>query len=193
MSGNIEGAIEHLEKAVSINAEDFRYTQFLSILYSWNGQHENAIHQFEKILKKVESENFHENPFTFVFRHRYAYSLWETGQKEKARQLFEEQIESDKRDIEQGIDSYWQFYDLAGTYAFLGKSQEAIQSLENAYNKPGAFFNADYTLADPLFNSIKDDPKFVALINKEKGRRNKMRENVNLWEESNSMRLLFDN
>jgi len=91
------------------------------------------------------------------FRAFLAYGLAAAGQEPEARRVLDElQVESRK--------SYVRAEFLAAAYGMLGDRDEAFRQLERAYEQRSA--GMIYLHLDPLYDSLRDDPRLAALISR---------------------------
>jgi TolB-like protein len=91
------------------------------------------------------------------FRAFQAYGLAAAGQEAEARRVLEE-LESE------GRASYVRAEFLAAAYGMLGDRDEAFRQLDTALEQRSA--GMIYLHLDPLYDSIRDDPRFTALVEK---------------------------
>jgi tetratricopeptide (TPR) repeat protein len=90
------------------------------------------------------------------FRAFLAYGLAAAGQKEEARRVLEE-IASEGA-------SYLRAEFLAAAYGMLGDRDEAFRQLDRAFEERSA--GLIYLHLDPLYDSLRDDPRHIALVKK---------------------------
>jgi TolB-like protein/class 3 adenylate cyclase/Flp pilus assembly protein TadD len=135
------------------------------------GRFEEALEVFEKMKGIVES-NFEENSSTRSFRHRLGYVLWQLGRKDEAEELFKEYEKMMLDYIKDGTKVQGQEYDLAGIYAFTGQKEKAYEMLD----KMPFWFVTNYLIkVDPLFDPIRNEPRFQQIIQKLDDTAEKMR------------------
>ena len=91
------------------------------------------------------------------FRAFLAYGLAAAGQEAEARRVLEE-LDSE------GRESYVRAEFLAAVYGALGDPDEAFRQLDRAYADRSA--GLIYLHLDPLFDSLRDDPRLSALVEK---------------------------
>ena len=107
------------------------------------------------------------------FRHRLAYVNSLRGDTVEARRLFEEQIRLDEDLLERADIPFHTrsagsaYYDLAASKAFLGSREEALEIVEHPDFFWGNALDFSYWLDwDPLFEPIRDEPRFKAVADK---------------------------
>ena len=91
------------------------------------------------------------------FRAFLAYGLAAAGQEAESRRVLEE-LDSE------GRDNYVRAEFLAAVHGALGDSDEAFRQLDRAYADRSA--GLIYLHLDPLFYSLRDDPRFKVLVDK---------------------------
>jgi hypothetical protein len=74
-------------------------------------------------------------------------------------------------------------YDLAGLYAFLGQKEKAWQYLR-AFDEEGVWgFGSPYFIqVDPLFENLRNDPKFKQMLQRVFAEKAKLQEQIRQWE-----------
>ena len=91
------------------------------------------------------------------FRAFHAYGLAAAGQETEARRALEE-LQS------KGRESYVRAEFLAAAYGVLGDRDEAFRHLDRAFEQHSA--GLIYLHLDPLYDSLRDDPRLSALVEK---------------------------
>jgi adenylate cyclase len=91
------------------------------------------------------------------FRAFQAYGLAAAGQEAQARRVLED-LRSE------GQASYVRAEFLAAAYGMLGDRDEAFRQLDRAFEQRSA--GLIYLHLDPLYDSLRDDPRFDALVEK---------------------------
>ena len=91
------------------------------------------------------------------FRAFLAYGLAAAGRQEEGRQVLEELLS-------EGQESYVRAEFLAAAYGMLGDRDEAFRQLERAFEQRSA--GMIYLHLDPLYDAIRDDPRFASLVEK---------------------------
>ena len=106
-----------------------------------------------KLIKKaVKTEQSAEDKMEL------AYAYTRAGNTEEARKILSELLEGSKEN------PGWAAA-IAGVYASLGEKDKAIEWLEIAYEEHSGFL-AGHLRADFIFDPLRSDPKFVALLKK---------------------------
>lgn len=113
-----------------------------------------------RLFKRLETLD----PYQANYRQRYAYALWMNGDKQKANEMFDEQIaEYEKGMILGRIGRHDPRYNLAGIQAFRGNLKVAMDLLEDYQFQSGL---EHYVTIDPLFENLWSNPEFQRLIKK---------------------------
>ncbi|MCX6262862.1 MAG: hypothetical protein NTY95_18835, partial [Bacteroidia bacterium] len=144
------------------------------------------------ILAVRDVKNFKKSGALNLIRsHRTGYAFWQVGKKKEAEYYFNQQIkyseESIKlsRDIEQRKSAY---YDLAGTYAFLGDKGKAYKYLDE-YSKRKSFSLPFVIFArhDLLFESIRKEERFQKILQIIESKYQAEHERVRKWLDEQGM------
>lgn len=152
-----------------LNPDRLWNTMHLAEAYSFVKNYSEAEKYFRIIEKIIRDTSHHEHPGSAPFRHRLGYVLWQLGENEEAIQLFNEQIERDKYMLEVNQYTRGEYYDLAIINAFLGNKEEAFYWLDQLLEtKPYDVFDYRFLLQEPMFESIREDKRFIAVINEMK-------------------------
>ena len=95
-------------------------------------------------------------------RTNLAFALHQLGQRERADRLFEESLGFNLRRLEDGSDSPFRSRDVAAILALRGDAAGAMQWLERSYAAGNRAHR--YLVQDPMFASLRDDPRFRSLL-----------------------------
>jgi tetratricopeptide (TPR) repeat protein len=116
-------------------------------------------------------------PAYFNYRHRYAYALWEIGQYDSARLMFDLQIKECKKELELGrIERNDPHYNLAGIYAFHKEFDKAFEHLKKNQWTSGLELYAE---KDPLFANLHDNQVFKRIIANSRAEKEALRDKIN--------------
>jgi tetratricopeptide (TPR) repeat protein len=133
--------------------------------YTHLGNYVEAEKYFRKCEKIIRDSTFHETSGSAPFRYRLAIVLWHMDQKEEALKLFNEQMERDKYLLHDDEIQRRELYDLAAVNAFLGNKEEAFYWLEKfKESKPWDVYDYRLMEQEELFDSIKEDERFKAIV-----------------------------
>jgi len=121
----------------------------------------HLIQDFDKGIE-IYRELVHMDPNHFNYRHRYAYALWETGEYDSARHMFDLQIAAFEKELELGrVERNDPHYNLAGIYAFFKQYDKAFTHLRAHKFTSGLEI---YAYRDPLFRGLYDNEEFRRII-----------------------------
>jgi tetratricopeptide (TPR) repeat protein len=117
--------------------------------------------------------------------HRIGYAFWQAGKHKEAEYYFNQQIKYDEESIKLGRDiaqSKVAYYDLAGTYAFLGDKTKAYQCLDE-FDKMNFYqlWLISYAKHDPLFGSIRNEERFQKILQNMEAKYQAEHERVKKW------------
>jgi superkiller protein 3 len=148
--GRVDEAILQYKKAIELNPRNSTALNNLGVLYDKKGNHEEAIHQFENALKiEPGSATGPKN--------------LETAKKNQfAIQDREKKIAEAEKNVESNLERPQAHYNLARVYAFYGKKDLAIASLEKALKL--GYHDIGYLKADTALDSIRNEPDYVWLL-----------------------------
>jgi TolB-like protein/AraC-like DNA-binding protein/Tfp pilus assembly protein PilF len=184
---NNENFEEALKLWKQLEGMDSTSTASQSYYYVIPGHNEEAY-----ILAVRDVKNFKKSGALNLIRsHRTGYAFWQVGKKKEAEYYFNQQIkyseESIKlsRDIEQRKSAY---YDLAGTYAFLGDKGKAYKYLDE-YSKRKSFSLPFVIFArhDLLFESIRKEERFQKILQIIESKYQAEHERVRKWLDEQGM------
>jgi TolB-like protein len=160
---NFEESLNLLNKAYEI---DSTFTIDVSYCSIPSGHNEEAYKSAKKTAERYKKYGIGDYENAAFGRIGYAY--WQVGKKNEAEYYFNQQIKSDTAIIKLNRmtplkeDAY---YDLAGTYAFLGDKVKAYQYLDEVdKQKYWKLFNVSLAKHDPLFNSIRNEERFQKFL-----------------------------
>jgi DNA-binding winged helix-turn-helix (wHTH) protein/TolB-like protein/Tfp pilus assembly protein PilF len=94
-----------------------------------------------------------------------ALSYGISGQSQAGRDLL---AETEKKVEETGVSDPEAMYKLAQAYLALGDQAEALRVLRHSVD--GGFFCYPYMTKDPLFDSVRNDPEYMAIIDEARTR-----------------------
>ena len=162
---------------------------FIGYTYSMLGQFEESLDYFKKYNESLKTQ-----PQGYVGpggEHRIGYTFWQCGDRKEAEYFFNKHIENMNTTIKLGrlhSQKLRSYYDLAGVYAFKGKSDKAYENLE-IYNKGSkiSFYDVALIKTDPLFNSIRKDFEFQQIVKEVEAKYQAEHERVKKWLEEHGM------
>jgi TolB-like protein/Tfp pilus assembly protein PilF len=164
VQGKKDRALYYAKKAFAI---DSTMIYALWRAYADAGDFPNAL----KYMQIDEEKKIKSGYIGIADDHRKAYVLWNSGKKDEARKYFEAYIiKLKKAQILNRVGGI--FYDLAATYAFLGKEKEALEQLRSMDNQNFSGFLAFLIIHDPLFNNLRNNNEFKEIVSRAFARTN---------------------
>ena len=146
-SRRYDEAVNQYKKELEIDANRFGAVVGLGIVYDAKGMHDEAIKLFEKGITIGERTS----GVLAMMGHAYAVS----NRPAEARKILSELDEMART-------SYVSPYDRAIIYSGLGDKDKALEQLNKAYEDRAGWII--YLNVEPLFDPIRSDPRFVALV-----------------------------
>jgi tetratricopeptide (TPR) repeat protein len=143
LEGKLDEAEAHLRKAHELRPDDFLSSVFLSKIYVMQGRPQDALTEIERVG--------YDSTRTFL----YGIAYHALGRNKESDAALRELIAK-----YQAIDPYL----IAQTYAFRNQTDEAFEWLDRAYAKRDD--GLILTKVDPLLGSLRNDPRFAALLKK---------------------------
>lgn len=142
-------AIEEIKKALKIAPEFFPSHRVLGLAYLAKGMFPEAIEELEKAVVLSGGS------LDPLIRLGYAYAV--TGNQDKAMQIIND-LKSRSKDKQIPSVAY------AIIYIGLGDKDLAIELLEKAYEERSSWLI--YIKVHPFYDSLRSDPRFIALLKK---------------------------
>jgi len=142
-------AIEHYRNRIEMDPGFMVLRYYLGMAYIQKGMYKDAVEEFQESMA-LSGEN---TVLLAMIGNVYAAS----GRKDEAMNIIDKLEELSK--LEYGTPSL-----KALIYAELGQKDKAFKWLEEAYKKSDIRLN--YLKVDPLFDSLRSDPRFTELLKK---------------------------
>ncbi|OGF53634.1 MAG: hypothetical protein A2Z21_05290 [Candidatus Fraserbacteria bacterium RBG_16_55_9] len=141
-------ALEQCQKALEMDPSFFEAHLFLGWAYEQKAMYEEALAALQA-ARRIE-----DSPRTLVWMGRtYAMS----GRRDEAMRMLNELDELSRR-------RYVSPYDMATILMSLGEKDQAFEWLDKAYEARTSWLV--YLKVDPRFDSLRSDPRFMALLKK---------------------------
>jgi tetratricopeptide (TPR) repeat protein len=155
--GQYDQSIEKAEKAISFDANDANAYINLGGSYLGKGMRDKAL----EILKKA----IYLDP-TYAQRigENYDKAYYNRGTVLASQGKLQEAVEEYKISLMINPNFADSYYNLACAYSKLGNIGEAVKALESAIRLNATLRN--YAKSDSAFNNIKNDEKFISLVNR---------------------------
>jgi adenylate cyclase len=155
--GKLEEAVPHLLRAAEVDPDDWQSPLVLDSVFMKLGRKDEADRYSLLGIKRAE-EAMRQHPENGRPAQLGAASLARLGETERAREWLDRAMVLDPEDP---IVSY----NAACTYAQLGDVERALQALER-WSASSAWETENWLQTDSDFDSIRADPRFVALLDK---------------------------
>jgi tetratricopeptide (TPR) repeat protein len=184
---NFNKSIEFAEKGYAIDSTNEDMLDILGKGNAWLGQYKESLKYYKKELEIMKNRRE-------LFLNGMAsigYVYLQNGYKEEAENYFNEQLENCNRTIK--LKRLWgqklyEYYDLASTYAPIGEKDKAYLNLRilNQIQRT-TLWMVTCMKADPLFNSIRNEPEFQQITKDIEAKYQTEHERVRKWLEANNM------
>ena len=155
--GKLEESVFHLLRAAELDPDDWQSPLVLDSVYMKLGQKDEADRWSLLGIKRAE-EAMRLHPENGRPAQLGAASLARLGQTERAREWLDRAMVLDPDDA-------IVIYNAACTYAQLGDADSAMDALER-WSVSSAWETENWLQTDNDFDSIRSDPRFVALLEK---------------------------
>jgi TolB-like protein/Flp pilus assembly protein TadD len=153
-AGDFERAAESFGTAASVREDDYQAAFFHAQATEAQGRHGEAMEGYQRALEAAERymELHSEDPRAATMR---AVSLCRVGRTDEGLSWGRRALELDPEDA--GVR-----YNVACLYAVQGEVDRALECLEEALRV--GFGNREWLKRDPDLDSLREDPRFEALI-----------------------------
>jgi hypothetical protein len=121
---------------------------------------------YEEWASLVKKEGAHD-PSGVKDWHRFGQVLVEMGRKDQGIKIMTDQLEQNEKLLVNFQVGYEIFYENAGIYAFLGNKKEAFKYLRKFDQSNRWEKKIDLIQIDPLFDNIREEEEFKAIINRQ--------------------------
>ena len=149
-------------------------------LYAYQGHYEKAqkfIFDWKEDTSWVYRKSFFSPPLI-------GYVYKKMGQKQKANQYLKLCLQNNQYFANKNKYQSEPDFNLARIYAWQNKKDEAIRSIRNMMNKRLSIRFFDIMAYDPMFDPIRDEPEFIALMEEARLRKEKVQEEIKKVEKS---------
>ena len=136
----------------------------LGYLYYRQGRYEEAITEFERELAFLASNDHALGDRTSIeLYQKLAAAYIAQGRREEARRFVDLAVKGFERRRAKGADDPFTKYYIAALFALQGDRDRALRYLEESSTELGAI-NAVRARTDPDFESLRDEPRFQAIV-----------------------------
>ena len=136
----------------------------LGYLYYRQGRHDEAIAEYERELAFLGSHDHALAERTSIeLYQKLAAAYIAKGQRDDARRYVQLAVKGFERRIAKGADDPFTKYYIAALYALEGNRDKALRYLEESSQQLAAI-NRVRAQTDPDFDSIRDEPRFLAVV-----------------------------
>jgi tetratricopeptide (TPR) repeat protein len=148
VSGRAAEAVKQLRETVAMSQQDANARNVLALALESNGQSAESLEQAEHALKL---------PGMFFTAGSLAGVFCRLHRPERAREILN-QLETAQK-----AGSYIAAFGLAEAQLALGDKEKGLMLLRKAVDERD--FNLVFNAADPVFDAVREDPAFAALMN----------------------------
>ena len=143
----VSGAIEKCKKILETNPDDASIYWLLGLISLQKGQIEKAIEEIQMAYEMRDG-------YGEIYMLPYLYAR--AGRREEAQKMLDDLIERSKQ-------RHVPNASIALIYSALGNKDKAFEYLDKAYE---AYDSWLFQLHDPVWDLLRDDPRFKALLKK---------------------------
>jgi TolB-like protein/AraC-like DNA-binding protein len=139
---------------------------------------------------QIVSKNIKLGPNYFIpeILHKIGYVFYQYGKKYESELYFYYLNTDIIKSIQLNRYLPFKYYDMAGSYAFFGKKEEAYRYLDEfAKRKFFPIRIVNFIKRDPLFDSLREEEEFKAIVKNVEAKYLKEHERVKVWLEQNEM------
>jgi TolB-like protein/Tfp pilus assembly protein PilF len=170
VQGKFDKAIEAYQTVLQLFPDYYFFLRKQAETYAYLKRFSESEEYWIKAKEKMKVEGSNIKRYN----HRYAYTLWMNGSRRDAQELFDEFISDCKEKIngDSTTENSGVYYNLAGTYSFLGNKEEALKWLRKQekegftiFDFPGFLYAYEnFILYDPLFENIRNAEEFKRIV-----------------------------
>jgi tetratricopeptide (TPR) repeat protein len=184
-SGNYKKSLELALKAFKIDSTS--YMNLVSYNYYMLGQNKESLKYAQIYVEQLKKNGI----ISIQGAHRIGYAYWLNGYNDEATYYFDKQLEycfgmikSDRPTAQKKV----VYYDIAAVYAFKGDKGKAYKNLRIFNERPRmTFWMAGLIRHDPLFDSVRNEPEFQAIVSDVETKYQREHERVRKWVEEHRM------
>ena len=184
LEGNFENALLFSKKVYAICKTCFGG---LALSYSFLGREQEANFYWEKQVELLKKSG----DLPLNCSHRIGYSYQKVGKFKEAEYYYNQQIKYDLEIINLKRNELYAktvYYEQAAVYAVMGDKGKAYENLDELNKKQSfGWERITWIKHDPLFNSIRQEPRFQKIAVEMEAKYQAEHERVRKWLEENKM------
>ncbi|WP_245588245.1 hypothetical protein [Algoriphagus terrigena] len=146
----------YLEDTINQNSETFKIAGTVALYLNKPDQAKSYFEQSMALYPEYESDPFYGVPI------KLAYFYSRSGDNTKAIDLLDEVIRSRRNSIENGMDDYNLFLDLATAYWIKGDKKLSFQYLNEAYLN--GWRDLFFVENNPIFSNAKSELEYLRIV-----------------------------
>jgi serine/threonine protein kinase/Flp pilus assembly protein TadD len=147
-------AAKYYERAAALRVDDYQALIFAAIIYRSMGMEEEQRHANDRALAAID-RSLALNPTDSRGLYLGAAVLWDRKEQAKADEWIRRAVQSDPTNP-------LMLYNVGCFYAIAGKTALALDHLESAMEL--GMRNVEWLLTDPALTTVREDPRFIALV-----------------------------
>ncbi|MDX1643583.1 MAG: protein kinase [Thermoanaerobaculia bacterium] len=158
--GKLEQAAEYFAKASEVNPDDFQALAFVGLMYAGLGREDDAKAAFERTVEKIDKHlELHPNDSRALDLGAAAHARLGNDKKAEIWASKATVIDPNNPAV---------LYNVACTYALLGKVEEGVDCLEQSIDSGMA--QVEWIEHDPDLDPLRDNDRFQDLLTRVKAR-----------------------
>ncbi len=166
IQGNFNEALTYAEKNVELYPENNRSYLELARTYAHMEEYDTALVIFDTWYDRYKEDNLDRWEYR-IFSDEYKYALVKSGRDpEKGYQQIRDKIDYIEDVFKEDIFNFGggYFYDMVRLNTLLGNREEALKYLLRIEKAGYAFGSISWAMVDPLLEDLRDEPEFIASI-----------------------------
>jgi TolB-like protein/class 3 adenylate cyclase/tetratricopeptide (TPR) repeat protein len=187
VSGRFQEAIEYRKQQLKLSPDDFGAINEYAGAHYAAGDLKEAEHYYRILLDRIE-KGYQESRRSYIFRHRLAHILLQTGREEEAMELFNTHLKNEMADIAEGTRHFGQEYSIAGAYAAMGEKEKAYAWLEKM---PFWYITYQFIRVDPLFKSLRGEDRYERLMSPHHDKIKRLQASIKTLEADGQLQLMI--
>jgi Tfp pilus assembly protein PilF len=173
--GNLAAAVEHLREAVRTSPKYFEGRVMLTEVATYAGTPDATALADEAVEKWPDGRGWW---LPYTARTLRAFLHMRAGQPDRARPLVDAVLEINRKVVDDGDRTVGPWYENAAIHLMLGDRAAALDAFERAVD--AGFREGDPLEFDPKLAPLKDEPRFVAAVERVQRDLAEMRQRVDL-------------